>query len=390
MVTKSQNEVVVPNLQNVSHSYKGCRRYIKQGSKNKKRKKYKKINKKENPKKSKNIKTKNIKKEKVPFKTRIRSLYRRKSGLSLKVRLLLWLLGWKDDSKFLEGRTVNKEGKEDYKNTFAQNLTDTKANEVRFSVRMYTVQGALFLNSGRTKSQWLSNLERNKLVKSVHGNGSSRQNIQILHWNMGSKYWTRKKVEVEAVILKYNPDIMIISEANLIKGLTEDEMNIRGYTMIFPKTFEEQKVARLVLIHKEDMQVKVMPELMDKSVAVVWIGHRGRKPIVLAGYYREHQFILQDDRDDSGNPARQLDRLNKFVESWKKAEKGNDVIVLGDVNLDYVKWSQPEAAQTRMVDKIKNEVETLGFHQMVEKITRSWKGVPDSLIDHCWMNYPGN
>ena len=306
----------------------------------------------------------------MPFKSKRRCSYKSRHGISLKVRLLLWLIGWKEQPKLPDGRLMNNEC------TTVQNIVNLELGTDRFFPNGN--QEGIFWKTGHTKTQWLTNLERNKLVKSENGNGNSRQNIQILHWNMGSKYWTKKKVEVEAVILKHNPDIMIISEANLIKGLTEDEMKIGGYTMILPKTFEEQNVARLVLLHKEEMQVKLMPELMDKSVAAVWlkIGHRGRKPIVLAGYYREHQYILQDDRDDSGNPARQLDRLTKFVEAWKKAEKGNDVIVLGDVNLDYGKWSQPDQSHARMVDKIKNEVETLGFFQMVEKVTRCWKGSP--------------
>ena len=39
-----------------------------------------------------------------------------------------------------------------------------------------------------------------------------------------------------------------------------------------------------------------------------------------------------------------------------------------------------------MVNMIKNEIETIGFEQIVTGATRFWPGKSDSLIDHCWTN----
>ena len=76
------------------------------------------------------------------------------------------------------------------------------------------------------------------------------------------------------------------------------------------------------------------------------------------------------------------------MEKWKSATGNNDMMVLGDINLDLVKWGNPEYGAAKMVDKVKLEIETLGFHQMVKGITRAWNGKPDSCIYHCWMNTP--
>ena len=62
---------------------------------------------------------------------------------------------------------------------------------------------------------------------------------------------------------------------------------------------------------------------------------------------------------------------------------------MGDVNLDFIKWINPEPGVAKMVEKVKNEIETLGFQQMIHGTTRTWKDQPDSNLDHVWMNNPG-
>ena len=57
--------------------------------------------------------------------------------------------------------------------------------------------------------------------------------------------------------------------------------------------------------------------------------------------------------------------------------------------MDFFKWSEPEAAHKKIVDKTKEEIETLGFHQIISGVTRTWRNQPDSLLDHCWTNAPG-
>ena len=46
-------------------------------------------------------------------------------------------------------------------------------------------------------------------------NGNNVQQLRILHWNMGSKEWKSKTVEIEALLVEKQPDMCFISEANL-------------------------------------------------------------------------------------------------------------------------------------------------------------------------------
>ena len=130
---------------------------------------------------------------------------------------------------------------------------------------------------------------------------------------------------------------------------------------------------------------------MHPSLAAVWIkvGARGKKPMVIGVIYREHRYILTEQGDDSNSPTKQYERWKLFVNSWKRAAQTTEVIVMGDLNLDYARWLDPDTAHSRMVDLTKNEIETLGFHQQVSTTTRSWNGQPDSILDHVWTNAPG-
>ena len=53
----------------------------------------------------------------------------------------------------------------------------------------------------------------NKQMEIEHGNG--KKALNIIHWNMGSKLWAKKTDEVCYLLTDYNPDVCIISEANL-------------------------------------------------------------------------------------------------------------------------------------------------------------------------------
>ena len=236
----------------------------------------------------------------------------------------------------------------------------------------------------------MSSKARNKKIKSANGNGKLRQNISIIHWNMGSKAWQNKKTEIELVIMQQNPDIFIISEANLKNQLSENERGIPGFKLVLPKTAEARDMIRIVMLIREGIQYELLSDYMDTIVASIWIkiGAKGRKPLALAGIYREHRYLEQGPNDTSHSDQAQLDRWVKFVDTWTLAATRYDVMVLGDTNVDKFKWNQSEGLQTKLIDKVKDEVESIGFVQMVEGATRSWSNQPDSQIDQCWLNAP--
>ena len=224
----------------------------------------------------------------------------------------------------------------------------------------------------------------------MKGNGKMRQNITLAHWNLGSKAWQRKRLEIELVTMEYDPDILVITEANLDIRIQDYEKNIKGYDMILPRTIERRNIARIVMLVKQDIQVEVLNAFMDTEVASIWVklGEKGKKQLVLSGIYREHRILDGDGDADTNSDKDQQERWKAYVKMWTKAGRKNEVIVLGDTNLDYLRWDNPEKSKIKMVDEVKDNIETLGFHQLIQGYTRCWNMQPDSLIDQCWSNVP--
>ena len=342
---------------------------------------------------SKDVFSKKIKNEKKYKKTRKSKKYKTCAG-NWKIRIFLWFLLWID----LKNDLV--ETNEIFENIKTQDNTGCclpKMNdrlnyntEVKMLVKVRFLTTVLKLSSGSNYRFFISNKIRNQNKKMENGNGQLRQHVNLIQWNMGAKQWQRKFLEIEAVILQFTPDIFIVTEANMKMSLDEHEKNIAGYSMILPLSADIHGLARMVMLVRDGVETKILKKYMDDKVAAVWIriGAAGRKPMNICGMYREHRFIYEGAPDDSGTDTNQNIRWYNFIESWKKVSNTGDTIVLGDLNLDFCKWSLPDARHSRMIEKVKDEIETLGFHQLVTQITRTWSGQPDTLIDHCWVNSP--
>ena len=91
---------------------------------------------------------------------------------------------------------------------------------------------------------------------------------------------------------------------------------------------------------------------------------------------------------DSGSIPEQLVRWLMFLDQWESAlASGKEVIVLGDVNLDHMKFQDSGDLQP-LVDKMFEQVYPHGVYQLVQVPTRSWPGQADSGPDHIYTNCP--
>ena len=240
-----------------------------------------------------------------------------------------------------------------------------------------------------TNTIMVSSTIQNSRIRALNGNISNQ--ISLIHWNMGSKHWSKKKLEMEAVIQKYKPDIFSISEANMLVDLPDFEKNLVGYQVHTPPVPREHKMIRIVLLVKDGLTVEILNNFMDPKIAAIWckIGSRGRKPMTICMAYREHQYILVENDNNSLSPACQLARWRCFINIWKQAAANTDVIVMGDLNIDFAKWNNNDNSNWRLIQIMKDEIETMGFSQQIETETRSWKGQSSSILDHIWSNSPG-
>ena len=201
----------------------------------------------------------------------------------------------------------------------------------------------------------ISNKVRNKLIKSVNGNGVGNM-VKILHWNTGSKFWKRKRETLEDLMLERDPDLLFVSEANMMQDLSEEQRHIGGYKTVLPNTMNVLGYARIVLLIKEDIDFKLLNQCMLQGTSSIWIslGMRGRKPLTIGGMYREQTLLRQGPDNNTDSPNMQLARWNRQLDGWKAAAAVNPCcVVVGDLNLDYNKWNLPSMNVARMVARTK-------------------------------------
>ena len=280
-----------------------------------------------------------------------KSMIKRRTRINMRrdwsLRLILWLLISGINTEGSSGTQI-KSGKvvlqADHQSIITTNqLENTWVNSLKSTTGTGSLKDNCFLMDGWRNCRTMKVLEitgklRNRKKKMENGN--NKQNISVISWNLGSKMWCRKKLEIEAVIIQYRPDVFIISESNLLESVSEEDRHIAGYRILLPKTSTVQNVSRLVMLVKEDLNYKLLDEYSDKEIAAVWIriGSKGKKPMVVAGIYREHQFLNKEKPNPSGTDQEQLRRWNIFLDKWRKAARGQDVTVTGDTNLDFLKW----------------------------------------------------
>ena len=218
-----------------------------------------------------------------------------------------------------------------------------------------------------------------------------RNIVHIAHWNAGNAKWEKKITELEALLQDKLPDVIFISEANLFATLPDYQRKVEGYSMHIPESMmKKHAYVRLVMLVREGIEIEVHHELMHEDVSMIWasLKYSERKKMKIGGVYREHQLLMHPKPNPTLHDDAQLRRWNIIIRSWKLAAKKSMCTVIGDMNLDYLRWGAPEKKHIRMVDRTREEIETIGFTQVLKGHTRSWPGQADSMVDHCWLNKP--
>ena len=247
------------------------------------------------------------------------------------------------------------------------------------------------LDTNSRRTIWISNKLRNKSIKMKNGNRIDRNVVKMQHWNAGNKLWQNKKIIIEALILEKQPDLLFLSEANMMASLPTEERKIGGYDIHLPSTMDKHKYARIVLLSKEGIDIQVHKNMMHEDLAVIWVSikTKNRSNMIIGGIYREHRLLLKGKDNDSKTEAAQLECWNLFLDGWKLAAKKKMCLLIGDTNLDYHRWDNPDASHSKMVQRTKDVLEAAGHVQIIKGITRSWPGQVDSLVYQCWVNRPG-
>ena len=133
----------------------------------------------------------------------------------------------------------------------------------------------------------------------------------------------------------------------------------------------------------------VRDDLMSDKFSSIWLelGLPGKKKFLVCQLYREWQYMGQVDNDSRTIPQ-QMARWLMFLDQWERAlGSGKEVIVMGDTNLDHLKFNNAGQLQP-FVDKMFENIYPHGVHQCVQGPTHSWPGTTPSGLDQICTNRP--
>ena len=138
--------------------------------------------------------------------------------------------------------------------------------------------------------------------------------------------------------------------------------------IITSKTIQKYGYTRPALLVKEGTEMEVLEEHMEEDTAAIWfkVNRKGFKKIVIGAIYREHQLLCQDRDIDTESESKQTARLKQILRQWESATEGCEAVIIGDINLDQMKWNNPELINKKIVEAVQDRIETRGFIQIVE------------------------
>ena len=234
----------------------------------------------------------------------------------------------------------------------------------------------------------------------MNGNrGRNGRGIKLIAWNKGSSLLQNKHHEIETIISTDKPHVLGLGEANLKCNADLTRVQHQGYMLHTAPTMNNPDlgISRIVVYTHSSIVVKRRHDLEDQSISAIWleVGLPRQKKILVANVYREWQYLGQETHE-SGSVQSQLQRWSVFLDKWESAlSEGKEVMVLGDVNLDFLKWSRRDLPTTDSAVRLKPLTEQLfsrifphGVSQLVRGATRTWPGQVDAGLDHVYTNKP--
>ena len=199
--------------------------------------------------------------------------------------------------------------------------------------------------------------------------------------------------EIEQVVSDHHPHLLGISESNHKRVHDIEDVQLQEYDLILSKTIDNDQleVSRVVCYKHQSLVGKVREDLMSDEFSSIWleIGLPRKKKFLVCQLYREWRYLGQPDRGEHSHSIQeQLRRWVIFLDQWEQAlVSGKEVIVLGDCNLDFLKFDRSGQLQP-LVDAMFQKIYPHGVVQCVQEPTHSWPGQVSSGLDHIYTSVP--
>ena len=246
----------------------------------------------------------------------------------------------------------------------------------------------------------------NKAAHIKYGNRNGKFGCTLSSWNcrMGlldeQNQPTPKVEDIQTFLEHHGVDVFALIEPELhgphsrtFRRNPLSEQNLRqalsipGYDILLPDTWYRKEQARIILLVSNSISCTLVkqPAYMSNIPSITVEVKKGREKATLANFtYREHTGGITGE----GDMDSQRQRLEKILKWWTTlSNRRKDLVLLGDMNLDYNKWGSTIYSLKPLVDMVKLFQANTTMHQRVEDSTRIalvGDQAQRSIIDHCY------
>ena len=252
-------------------------------------------------------------------------------------------------------------------------------------------------------------IANNKLQKIINGNRNRGYNLGI--WNCrkglinGDGEASSKISEVKSFLEKKNLHMLCLIEADfhsassrykrrnpLTTGDIKAKLDIPGYKILLPMTWQKHGQARILVYAREELKVKertLGTQHSDLPMLTFEIGFGMEKKTIVNFFYREFTSGVSGLSDAQA----QSERLQRMTQHWRSlAAIKKDLVCLGDANLCAKKWQEDSYYQKEQAEIVQTFLLDTASAQLVNEYTRSefvqGGELSRSCIDHCYSNAP--
>ena len=201
--------------------------------------------------------------------------------------------------------------------------------------------------------------------------------------------------QINSIIDQHKPHAIVINELNSPSTDKITRNQFPGYHLETDNLDILDTTSRTgILIHR-DLHYSRRLDLETPGTFTVWVQFKypGRKPLLLQGIYRQFQRI---GIAGSINPTMQHQRWEQIILKWEKAiEEGGEIITLGDLNLNTLRWDVPQHLKTQydrtkqpMIASLRTRILDKGLSVLSQAATKipNNPDTPPSCIDLMIVN----
>jgi hypothetical protein len=209
----------------------------------------------------------------------------------------------------------------------------------------------------------------------------------IASWNCGGGVMMKKDI-IEEYLFELKLNVMFVSEAEIDHGFKIELLHVDGYELILPFKPTENRRCRICAYIRNECGWKQDNYFENFLEDIIVLKTKRNADESVVGLYRQYKLVHE-------NRLVQFENITAVLGSV--CQKYQQVIVCGDMNLDWKHRHNVAYSQSQLFKELENWCNSYMMTQLVDCITRRQIVTKDglqikqeSVIDHIYTNCEAN